>query len=222
MLISRTFALLLVGVTADRFFRSDELLGLRWPREKSDFHECVFRFCHDRGTGSTVWYLSGRLDGPPPTSMYELDPPGVLIGFDLLMSMNSIRFWRFCASSKLISRAPPTLRLFGRSICSESCSRCSIWLLSVDDDASNAPRSFTSSDASKIRWQFVIRYSVTTAWTPTPRRAATPPDSSAGLRSRFGAQTIARLRSVIPVRAECFAMLFRCVARYFSVLPRRK
>ncbi|KAJ6623595.1 hypothetical protein Bhyg_17322, partial [Pseudolycoriella hygida] len=71
-------------------------------------------------------------------------------------------------------------------------------------------------------------YSVTTACTPTPRSAATPvgdnyklhvgikltfdnvpPDSNAGLRNKLGAQTIAKLRSVIPVLADCRDILFK-------------
>lgn len=151
-------------------------LVFRGLRVNSDFHECVFRFCQLRGTGKTVWYLSGRLLGPPPTSIYELEPPGILM-FDLLMSINSNRLWRVCASSKLMSFGPPTLKLFGRSMKELSrWSRCSIWSDSVSVNDSHCSDSYLSKSSfgSNISPQFVIRYSVTTAWTPTPRRAATP------------------------------------------------
>lgn len=48
-----------------------------------------------------------------------------------------------------------------------------------------------------------------------------PPDSNAGLRKRFGAHTIARFRSVIPVLSAYRDILFKCDDKYFKVLKKK-
>ena len=70
----------------------------------------------------------------------------------------------------------------------------------------------------KTRWQYLMRYSVTTACTATPCRASTPPHYRAGLRSRLGAHTMARFLAVIPV-SECLReSLCRCFNKNSNVV----
>ena len=168
-------------------FRSLPPLFFRSFPEKIDFQAVLRRALKlppfFPGSSITVWYFAGRFSGPPPTSMY--------FWFSILLQLISARV---LASSRLRSLVGVLIaRDLGLILPAVFGVSCPVTMRAL----------YVGNLSLNMSSQYLMRYSVTTACTPTPWRAATPPTSRDLQRSKFGAHTIATFLAVIPV-SLCF------------------
>ena len=103
------------------------------------------------GSSITVWYLLGRLSGPPPTSIY--------FWFSMLLQAVNALFLASSSDNNFVG--VEIARDFGRIF---EAIKGEVLGCSVRTGVLKA-----GNLSLKISSQYLIRYSVTTAWTPTPR-----------------------------------------------------